>query len=53
MKQRYGAELRNKTLASIKPEISMALDSLLDELRSSDDTRILRSQIPRSNFGRG
>ena len=53
VKQRYGAELRNKTLASIKPEISMALDSLLDELRSSDDTRILRSQIPRSNFGRG
>ena len=30
--QRYGAELRNKTLASIKPEISQALDSLLDEL---------------------
>ena len=53
VKQRYGAELRNKTLASIKPEISMALDSLLDELRSSDDTRILCSQIPRSNFGRG
>ena len=32
IKQRYGSELRNKTLASIKPEISQALDSLLDEL---------------------
>ena len=35
IKQRYGAELRNKTLASIKPEISQALDSLLEELRSN------------------
>ena len=53
VKQRYATELRNKTLASIKPEISQALDSLLEELRSSaDDTRVLRSQPPRSSYGR-
>ena len=40
IKQRYGAELRNKTLASIKPEIS----SLLEELSVSEDSRILRAQ---------
>ena len=32
VKQRYGTELRARTLASIKPEISQALDSLLDEI---------------------
>ena len=35
VKQRYGTELRSRTLASIKPEISQALDSLLDELHAS------------------
>lgn len=44
IKQRYGAELRNKTLASIKPEISQALSSLLEELSSGEDSRILRAQ---------
>ena len=34
IKQRYGTELRSRTLASIKPEISQALDSLLDELHT-------------------
>ena len=43
VKQRYGTELRSQTLASIKPEISQALDSLLDELRSAEDARIMRS----------
>ena len=37
VKQRYGTELRFRTLASIKPEISQALDSLLDEIRSSEE----------------
>ena len=46
VKQRYGTELRSQTLASIKPEISQALQSLLDELRSSEEARVLRS----SNF---
>ena len=44
IKQRYGAELRNKTLASIKPEISQALSSLLEELSAGEDSRILRAQ---------
>ena len=36
VKQRYG------TLASIKPEISQALSSLLDELNSVDEGRVMR-----------
>lgn len=32
IKQRYGTELRSQTLASLKPEISLAVSSLLDEL---------------------
>ena len=43
VKQRYGSELRNKTLASIKPEVSAALSSLLTELGSSEESRIGRS----------
>lgn len=37
VKQRYETELRSRTLASIKPEISQALNSLLDELTSNDE----------------
>ena len=43
VKQRYGSELRNQSLASLKPEISQALPSLLDELRSIEDTKVLRA----------
>ena len=43
VKQRYGTELRCRTLASVKPEISQALDSLLNELHTSDESKILRS----------
>ena len=57
VKQKYGSELRNKTLASLKPEISQALGSLLDKLRSIEDTKAMRigSTTPRShpNSGRG
>ena len=45
VKQRYGTVLRSQTLASIKPEISQALASLLDEIRASDDAKILRTAI--------
>lgn len=45
VKQRYGTELRSRTLASLKPEISQALDSLLDELRSAADSRVLRTAV--------
>lgn len=50
VKQRYGAELRNQTLASIKPEISQALDSLLDELKSNNDAKIMRTRMSSSKF---
>ena len=45
VKQRYGTELRSRTLASIKPEISQALSSLLEEIRTSDHARILRAAV--------
>ena len=43
VKQRYGTELRNQSIASLKPEISLALSSLLEELQSIEDTKVLRS----------
>ena len=43
VKQKYGAELRNKTLASLKPEISQSLDSLQEEIKTIEDTRVLRA----------
>ena len=45
VKQRYGTELRSRTVASIKPEISQALNSLLQEIRASDDAKILRAAV--------
>ena len=42
VKQKYGTELRSCTLASIKPEISQALNTLLDELHTVDEGRINR-----------
>ena len=57
IKVKYGTELRNKTLASIKPEISNALPSLLEELGSSH-TPVLRTSAsyggprqPQSRYG--
>ena len=47
VKQRYGTELRSRTLASLKPEISQALDSLLDEIRSAEDTKVMRTGASR------
>ena len=49
VKQRYGTELRSRTLASIKPEISQALDSLLNEVRSASEARVMRAGTP-ENF---
>ena len=45
VKQRYGTELRSRTLAYIKPEISQALSSLFEEIRASDDAKILRAAV--------
>ena len=42
VKQKYGSALCNNTLASLKPEISQAVGSLLDELRSVEDTKAMR-----------
>ena len=50
VKQRYGIDLRARTLASIKPEISQALKSLLEELRTAEDAKAMRmsvSKVPR------
>ena len=43
VKQRYGTELRSRTLASIKPEISQAFQSLLDEIRGTEDVKVMRT----------
>lgn len=45
VKQRYGTEIRARTLASIKPGISQALDSLLEELRTSEDAKAMRTIV--------
>ena len=50
VKQRYGADLRSQTIASIKPEISQALDSLLDEIQSTDDAKVLRTAFQQSSL---
>ena len=44
VKQRYGTKLQSKPLASIKPEISQALDSLLEEINNNADAKILHSK---------
>ena len=43
IKQRYGTELRSCALTSIKPEISQALTSLVDEVHTAGDARTMRA----------
>ena len=43
LEQRYGTKLRSRTLVSTKPKISQALDSLLDEIRASDNAKVTRT----------
>ena len=50
VKQRYGTELRSRTLASIKPEISQAMGSLLDELQHADEAKVMRTAPPATTF---
>ena len=62
VKQRYGTELRSRTLASIKPEISQAMDTLLETLQSNEEAKIMRAgayqarqpfkQLPQKRFQR-
>ena len=42
VKQRYGTEL---SLASLKPGISQAFTSLLDEIRAADNAKIMRTAV--------
>ena len=48
VKQRYATELRTRTLASIKPEISQALSSLMEELQSMQDVRNMQATVNRT-----
>ena len=52
VKQKYATDLRTKTLFSLKPEISMAIPSLLEEVQTFDDARTMRlgGTSGRSNF---
>ena len=47
VKQRYGPKQRSRTLASIKPEISQALPLLINELRTCEDARVMRTAADR------
>ena len=47
IKQHYGTELRSKTLASLKPEISQALDSPPEEIRCTACTKVLHTKALR------
>ena len=55
VKQRYCTELRAQTLASLKPEISLALDSLLQEIDdvTTQALRFQRESRDRGAFTRG
>lgn len=48
--QKYGADLRNRSLASLKCEISVAIPSLLEEITSAADVQVFRNSI-RNNTG--
>ena len=43
VKQRYGTLLRSQSVASIKHEVSQALNSLLDEVHTQNDAKVSRS----------
>ena len=52
VKQRYATQLRCKTLFSLKPEISMAIPSLLEETKNLEEARCMRMGGA-SSFRRG
>ena len=47
MKQRYGPKHRCTTFASLKPDISLAKYSLLDDIMSNNDAKVLRTAFKR------
>ena len=50
VKQKFGSELRHKTLASLKPEISQNIPTLLEELKSYDETKVQRMSTYHTPF---
>lgn len=48
VKQKFATELRSKTLATLKPEVSLAITSLLDEIHTLADAKVLRSTFQKS-----
>lgn len=48
VKQKYATELRSRTLASLKPEISLAIPSLLDEVHTLAEAKVLRSTFKKA-----
>ena len=50
VQQRYATELREQTLASIKPEISKSLNHMLSLIRSNEDARVLRTGTSQNRF---
>lgn len=45
VKQRYSTELRSKTIATLREDISESLDSLLAELQGESAASIARSSV--------
>ena len=45
VRTKYATELRSRTLASIKPEISLALDALLEDVYERRDLRAMRAGV--------
>ena len=41
---RYGTEFHSRTVASLKPEISQAKHSLLDEIASTDEAKVIHGE---------
>ena len=54
VRTKFGAELRNKSLHSLKNEISQALPSLLDDLQTKEDSKVYRvpSRYSNKSYGR-
>ena len=50
VKRQYGTELRSKTLSSIKPDISQALGSLLEEIHTSQESKDMLGHVSAFHF---
>ena len=49
VKQCYGTELKSQALATLKPEISQALDTLLNDINSTNETKVLHTAFRHSS----